>query len=67
MQIKAITVNAAGTMAAGPGIREKGDQVRPEGSLFGPECRVTISQEGRNRGPARRKRQKGESIAPSAG
>lgn len=48
MQIKAITVNAAGTMAAGPGIREKGDQVRPEGSLFGPECRVTISQEGRN-------------------
>lgn len=48
MQIKAITVNVAGTMAAGPGIRERGDQVRPEGSLFGPECRVTISQEGRN-------------------
>lgn len=48
MQIKAITVNAAGMMAAGPGIREKGDQVRLEGSLFGPECRVTISQEGRN-------------------
>lgn len=48
MQIKAITVNAAGTMAVGSGIREKGDQVRPEGSLFGPECRVTISKEGRN-------------------
>lgn len=48
MQIKAITVNAAGTMAAGPDIREKGDQVCPEGCLFGPECRVTISQEGRN-------------------
>lgn len=48
MQIKAITVNVAGTMAAGPGIRERGDQVRSEGSLFGPECRVTISQEGRN-------------------
>lgn len=48
MQIKAITVNAAGMMAAGPGIREKGDQMCPEGSLFGPECRVTISKEGRN-------------------
>mgnify|MGYP001106362548 CR=1 FL=1 len=47
MQIKAITVNAAGMMPAGAGIQEKKNQMRPAGGMFGPECRVTISQEGR--------------------
>ena len=47
MQIKAITVNAAGMMPAGTGIQEKKNQMRPEGGMFGPECRVTISREGR--------------------
>ena len=47
MQIKAITVNAAGMMPAGTGIQEKKNQMRSEGGMFGPECRVTISREGR--------------------
>lgn len=48
MQIKAVTVNAAGLMKTMPGVSEKRNQMRAEGSIFGPECRVTISREGRN-------------------
>ena len=48
MQIKAITVNAAGMMTVGKGILEKGNQMQSEGGIFGPECKVTISREGRN-------------------
>lgn len=53
MQINTITVNAAGLAAAGKGIPAVGlsgtNQVQAEnGSQFGPECRVTISREGRN-------------------
>ena len=47
MQIKGLTVNAAGMMPAGAGIQEKKNQMRPAGGMFGPECRVTISREGR--------------------
>ena len=47
MQIKAITVNSAGMMPVGAGIQEKKNQMRSAGGMFGPECRVTISQEGR--------------------
>lgn len=47
MQIKAITVNAAG-MAAEQRVQGKIQQEQPVGSVFGPECKVTISQEGRN-------------------
>ena len=50
MQIKAITVNAAGMTAAGRGLPGNNlaaaNQAQAEnGSGFGPECRVTISQE----------------------
>lgn len=53
MQIKAITVNAAGTMAAERGIQGNGalgvNQVKTEnGNVFGPEYKVTISREGKN-------------------
>lgn len=53
MRIGAITVNAA-DMAAGRDIQGKqvfpgADQAQAEnGSMFGAECRVTISREGRN-------------------
>ncbi len=47
MQIKGLTVNAAGMMPVGAGIQEKKNQMRSAGGMFGPECRVTISQEGR--------------------
>lgn len=52
MQVKAITVNAAG-LAAERGIQGNGvsgvNQVKTETSnMFGPECRVTISQKGRS-------------------
>ncbi len=47
MQIKGLTVNAAGMMPAGAGIQEKKNQMRSAGGMFGPECRVTISREGR--------------------
>lgn len=52
MQIKAITVNAAGTMAAERGLQGAGSpgaaQMQTESSKgFGPECRVTISKEGK--------------------
>lgn len=46
MQIKTITVNAAG-MASGSIIQGKTQQAAPVDSRFGPQCRVTISQEGR--------------------
>lgn len=53
MQIKAITVNAAGTIAAERGIQGNGasgvNQVKAEnGNVFGPEYKVTISREGKN-------------------
>ncbi len=48
MQIKAVTINAAGMMAAGRGAQENRNQIQPEGGIFGPEYRVTISREGRN-------------------
>ncbi len=53
MQIKAITVNAAGTMAAERGIqgnRTSGvNQDKAEnGNVFGPEYKVTISREGKS-------------------
>ena len=34
-------------MPAGAGIQEKKNQMRSAGGMFGPECRVTISREGR--------------------
>ena len=55
MQIRAITVNAAGMMAAEKGIQGNAfpgvnqAQIKSN-NMFGPECRVTISQEGRKRG-----------------
>ncbi len=48
MQIKAITVNAAGMTAAEQGMQGNRNQLQPESSMFGPECRVTISREGRS-------------------
>lgn len=52
MQIKAITVNAADTAAAGHGIQGDGalgvNQAKAENSnVFGPEYKVTISREGK--------------------
>lgn len=46
MQIKTITVNAAG-MASGSILQGKTQQAAPEDNRFGSQCRVTISQEGR--------------------
>ncbi len=53
MQVKTITVNAAGMATAGRGIQGTGFPVvnqesAENNSMFGPECKVTISQEGRN-------------------
>lgn len=48
MQIKSITVNAAGMTAAEQGMQGNRNQLQPESSMFGPECRVTISREGRS-------------------
>lgn len=53
MQIKSITVNAAGMMAAEKGNQGNGapcvNQVKTQGSsMFGPACKVTISREGKN-------------------
>lgn len=53
MQVKAITVNAAGLTAAGQGIQGNGllgtNQSQAENSnTFGPECKVMISREGKN-------------------
>lgn len=52
MQVNTITVNAA-DLAAGQGIQGAGlsgiKQVQAESNyMFAPECKVTISQEGRN-------------------
>lgn len=47
MQVKAITVNATG-MAPGWGIQGNVPKAQPEKNGFGPECRVTISQKGRD-------------------
>lgn len=54
MQIKTITVNAAGLSATGRGIQGTGllgmNQVQTEiNNMFAPECKVTISEEGRKR------------------
>lgn len=46
MQITSITVNAAG-LAQERGIQGNMPQVQPEKNGFGPECRVTISREGK--------------------
>ncbi len=48
MQIKSITVNAAGMTAAEQGMQGNRNQLQLESSMFGPECRVTISREGRS-------------------
>ena len=53
MQVKTITVNATGMATAGRGIQGTGFPVvnqesAENNSMFGPECKVTISQEGRN-------------------
>ncbi len=53
MQVKAITVNVAGTMAAERGIQGNGalgvNHAKTEnGNVFAPECKVTISREGRD-------------------
>lgn len=53
MQIRAITVNAAGMIAAEKGIRgndpQGTNQLQAEsGNAFGPECKVTISRKGKN-------------------
>lgn len=53
MQIKAVTVNAADTMAAERGIRRNGilnvNQAKAEsGNVFGPEYKVAISREGKS-------------------
>lgn len=48
MQIKSITVNAAGMTAAEQGMQGNRNKLQPESSMFGPECRVTISREGRS-------------------
>lgn len=54
MEIKTITVNAAGTVAAEKGVQgiglpsAKQGQVQAEGKdIFGAECKVTISREGK--------------------
>lgn len=48
MQIKAITISGAGMMTAGRSVQEKGNAEQQAGNIFGPECRVTISKEGKN-------------------
>ncbi len=47
MQIRPITVNAA-NLAQERGIQGNVPQVQPEKNGFGPECRVTISREGKS-------------------
>ena len=47
MQVKAITVNATG-MVPGWGIQGNMPQAQPEKNGFGPECKVSISQEGKD-------------------
>lgn len=46
MQIRAITVSAAG-MTGERNVRNNELKVQPEENVFGAECKVTISQEGR--------------------
>lgn len=46
MQVKAVALNAA-NMAAGWNRQGNGDQVQPRDSIFGAECKVTISRKGR--------------------
>lgn len=53
MEIRAITVNATGAMAAEQGIQGNGspgtNQLQTEnGNVFGPECKVTISRKGKD-------------------
>lgn len=52
MEIRAITVNATGTAAErgiqGIGLPSTNRAETENRSVFGPECRVTISQEGKN-------------------
>lgn len=49
MKVEAITVNAAEMMAERQSISGNGLQVQAESNhMFAPECKVTISREGRN-------------------
>lgn len=48
MQVKSVTFNVADFMAAVRDAQDNREQVQPMGSPFGANCRVTISQEGRN-------------------
>ncbi|MCM1192239.1 MAG: hypothetical protein NC123_12805 [Butyrivibrio sp.] len=49
MQVKAITVNAAEMMTERQSIPGNGIQAQAESNyMFAPECKVTISREGRN-------------------
>ena len=49
MKVEAITVNAAEMMAERQSIPGNGLQVQAESNpMFAPECKVTISREGRN-------------------
>ncbi len=47
MQVRAITVNAV-DLASGRNLPGNRPQAQPGDNGFGPQCRVTISQEGRN-------------------
>ncbi|RKJ42500.1 hypothetical protein D7X98_19560 [bacterium 1XD8-76] len=47
MQVKTITIDGAGMMTARQGIQEKGNLTVSTGNIFGPEYKVSISQEGR--------------------
>ena len=48
MQIKGVNANTVSVMPAARDVRENGVQIRLEDNMFGPECKVTISEEGRN-------------------
>lgn len=47
MQIRSITMDAV-SLATAQAIQKNGAPIQLESNLFGPSCRVTISQEGRN-------------------
>ncbi len=61
MQVKAVALNAA-NMAAGWNRQGNGNQVQPGDSIFGAECKVTISRKGRELG-----RQQAEEKEKDAG
>lgn len=63
MQIKGISANDPG-MTVGRNIQGSRNQARPGNNLFGPQCRVTISREGRrlSRQQAARTEQSARSV-----